>query len=183
MKILWVSFFIITLDRLSKTLIKHYLDLHESILVIGPDFFRLSYIENFGIVFGWSFGNIFLRNAFTIIAVILLLFYFYNQRQAPIIIRFPLALIIGGALGNLWDRLVYGSVIDFLDFDFPNFIHERFPVFNIADSSITTGMTILVIYIVFFDKHRKTISLEVKDDIAAGGDINNSFSASKEGTD
>lgn len=174
---------IIALDRLSKLLVMRYMELHQSIVIVGPDFFRLSYVENPGIAFGITFGNGIILTIFTIAAVILLAFYLYNQRRGLFPPRLSLAIILGGAIGNLWDRLLYGRVVDFLDFDFPDFITIRFPVFNIADSSVTVGMTILIIYMIFFEPRKKLTSLEVNDDNAVGRDNPSSFPAAKEGAD
>jgi signal peptidase II len=69
--------------------------------------------------------------------------------------KFSYSLIIGGAIGNLIDRLAFGSVTDFFDVDFPDFLMERWPVFNIADSSIVIAITILLIYTIFFESRRK----------------------------
>jgi signal peptidase II len=70
----------------------------------------------------------------------------------PRLVELSLALILGGALGNLFDRVRFGYVTDFFDFDFPDFIMTRWPVFNIADSAVTTGVTLWCVYLVFFAK-------------------------------
>jgi len=61
----------------------------------------------------------------------------------------PLALIMGGALGNLTDRLRWGEVVDFISVDFPDFLMERWPTFNVADSAVSVGVTILILFSLF----------------------------------
>ncbi len=63
-------------------------------------------------------------------------------------------MILGGAFGNLIDRIFFGGVTDFIWWDFPDFIMERWPVFNIADSSIVVAICLLVVYYLFFREEK-----------------------------
>ena len=141
----------LALDQSTKWLIKTSMRLFQSIPVFGQDFFRLTYIENDGIIFGLPFGSRIFLTVITIFAIIFLIYYITRMNYAPAAPKIALGLILGGAFGNFADRLLRGSVVDFLDFDFPDFIMERWPVFNAADSSVNLGMTILIIYLLFFD--------------------------------
>lgn len=127
-----LSFIIILFDQITKYLALKYLVLHKSIPVI-PDIFHLSLVHNPGIAFG-LFGNQgqFLTGI-VFICLAGLAFLSYQMRGADLIQRVPLAFIIGGAVGNLIDRLIFGYVVDFLDF-------RVWPVFNVADSFITVGV-------------------------------------------
>jgi signal peptidase II len=144
--------------------------LHQSIPVLGRDFFRLTYVENRGIAFGLSFGNSILLTIITIGAVFFLIYYIVRMRNSHFAPRMAMAFILGGALGNLCDRFFRGQVVDFLDFDFPDFIMSRWPIINLADSSVTIGMTILIVYLLFFDKPQKNPSLEEPDHAPVRGD-------------
>lgn len=62
------------------------------------------------------------------------------------------SLIVAGAIGNLIDRIYLGSVTDFLDFDFPDFLMERWPIFNVADSAICVAIGLYIIYVLFYEK-------------------------------
>lgn len=153
---------ITVLDQVSKYIVKQSMHLYESINVIG-DFFRLTYIENPGMAFGIQFDNRILFTILSIAAAVIVFIYLLRMMNEKFIFRFSLALILGGAVGNLIDRLIYGRVVDFFDveffdvslpafnflfLDFPGYSMTRWPVFNIADSAVTCGM-ILLTYIIF----------------------------------
>ena len=174
MRILYVSFVIVIIDQLSKIYVKGFSIpflnfIHkgmyegERINVIG-NFFRITFIENPGMAFGFDPGlNMKLWvSVFSLVASIGLIVYLYKIRDQHISLRLSIAFILGGAIGNLIDRmfygifyhyapLFYGRVVDFLDFDFFHFSlfghdYNRWPIFNIADASVTTGVLILLIF-------------------------------------
>jgi signal peptidase II len=172
---LWISLVIFVLDQVTKFIIKSTMALHESFSVIG-DFLRITYIENPGMAFGLSFGDNVFFTVFAVIASLAILVYMFKMKGEHILARIAMAFIFGGALGNLLDRLLRGSVVDFIDteffnvhipaFDFmfinfPGFSMHRWPVFNVADMGVTIGMILLFIFIIFEDDHPKE---EDKDD-------------------
>ncbi len=136
--------------------------LGNSIPVFG-DFLRITFIENPGMAFGIEVvdGKIFLT-MFSIAASIGILFYLYLMRSEKLLFRLSLALILGGAIGNLIDRVFYGviygesslfhgKVVDFIDADFFNidflgFQLSRFWVFNIADASVSIGVVMMLLF-------------------------------------
>jgi signal peptidase II len=136
------------LDRLTKLWIEHRLNEFDSIPVI-PGLFRIVHTENPGAAFGFlADGNVLLRVAVLIgVSVIVVLFValaLWSHRTsftAPVS-RLGLALILGGAIGNLWDRIFRGTVTDFLEIYQGNW---TFPAFNVADSAITIGAVLLLI--------------------------------------
>lgn len=180
MRVLYLTFGVIFIDQLSKFYIKGieipFLNISftgmyigESIRVIG-NFFKITYIENPGMAFGFNPGSDFKLwiSIFSLIASIGLLVYLYIVRNNTLSLRIALAMILGGAVGNLIDRafygiiykyspVFYGKVVDFLDFDFFNFAifgrnYERWPIFNIADAAVTIGVMILLL---FYRQHKK----------------------------
>ena len=142
--------------------------LGESIPVIG-DFFKITFTENPGMAFGFDPGSDFklFISVFSLVASIGLLVYFYTIRKKSLSLKIAIALILGGAVGNVIDRmfyglifdyapLFYGKVVDFFDFDFFNFSifgrsYDRWPIFNIADAAVSIGVLILL----FFYKHHE----------------------------
>lgn len=134
---------------------------------IFGDFVRLTYIENPGMAFGIDIGGKLFFSLFSILASIGILIYLYRSRNEHVAFRIALALILGGAVGNLIDRvfygvlfqeapLFYGKVVDFLDADFFNvnlfgYQLSRWPVFNIADASVTCGVILMLF------AHKKTL--------------------------
>jgi signal peptidase II len=145
---LW-AILVIVADRISKMLVIDNMTLGESIPLIGNNFLRFTYVQNPGIAFGIHiFPNTF-HLVFSLAASVVLIIYLFHIRGQSSFLKIPLSLILGGALGNAIDRIFYGQVIDFIDFDFPNFIMSRWPVFNLADSAVTIGMILLVIYLIF----------------------------------
>jgi len=150
----WPAFLVLLLDQITKLSIRLSLAPGESIPVLGPDFFLLTHVRNTGVAFGLQPGGIVflaLFNAAASLGLIYLLLRSSRQTTAesPRLVQFALALILGGALGNLIDRVAFGRVTDFLDFDFPNFIMTRWPVFNIADSAVLIGVTLWSFYLLF----------------------------------
>jgi len=144
------SLTIVILDQLSKFLVVCTIQLHESIPVING-FFNLVHIRNRGIAFGFMNrpgGNLiftFLITS-TIGAIVLLVLWFLRLKNENIGIIFGLSLIIGGAVGNLIDRLRLREVIDFLDFYIGPY---HWPAFNVADSAITVGAFWVAINMIF----------------------------------
>ncbi|MCC6544518.1 MAG: signal peptidase II [Nitrospirae bacterium] len=141
------------IDQLSKYAVQHMLTLHDPMEVIAG-FFNITYIFNPGAAFG-LFGNIsetarmIILVGISLIAFAILFYIYIKIRERDNLILVPIALIIGGALGNLIDRIRFQMVVDFLDFYWGHF---HWPAFNIADAAITVGTLILVITILFTKK-------------------------------
>ena len=144
---------VIVLDQLTKLHIMQTMRLHESIPII-PNLFSLTYIRNPGAAFGLLAGS---SNAFrmvffgltSIFALGLLGTILLRMPERDWVGRLSVAGILGGAVGNLIDRLRYGEVIDFLDVYIENY-HWR--AFNVADSAITVGVIFLIIHFAFEKK-------------------------------
>ena len=137
-------------DQATKQVILATMALHETIEVI-PGFFSLTHIHNPGGAFGFMAGQpqgvrtVLFLVVSTLAAVFVLYLYKTTPRTLPWLLG-ALALIFGGAVGNLIDRIRFGVVVDFLDF-YVKGLH--WPAFNMADSAITVGMTVLVFHILF----------------------------------
>lgn len=141
---------VVLLDQISKYLVLQYMPLHQSIRVI-PGFFSLTHVHNPGGAFGFMAQNssplrhwLFLAAAF--FALVMILYFYHQTPQSRPLFGAALALIFGGAVGNLIDRLRFGEVVDFLDV-YLGYLH--WPTFNIADSAVTIGVTIFIIHILF----------------------------------
>ncbi len=139
---------IILADRVTKLMIPKFMALHESIPLI-KNFFHLTYVRNmggaFGVLAGWDSP---LRRVFFIVASIgalVLLGFLYKQALSSPYkgLRLSLVAIAGGAIGNLYDRLLMGEVVDFLDVFVGRY---HWPAFNVADSAITVGACVLFFY-------------------------------------
>ncbi|HAZ08084.1 MAG TPA: signal peptidase II [Elusimicrobia bacterium] len=129
---------IIFLDRLSKIFFSKLLSAGESLPII-KNVFHMTLVHNTGIAFGLFKDQGIVFIIIPVIAVILLIFnifYYKNNKELSRTYILGFSLILGGAIGNLVDRINYGYVIDFIDFRF-------WPVFNIADSAITIGAIII----------------------------------------
>ncbi|NGZ03848.1 MAG: signal peptidase II [Nitrospira sp. WS238] len=144
---------IILLDQLTKQQIMQTMRLHESIPII-PNLFSLTYIRNPGAAFGLLAGS---SNAFrmvffgltSIFALGLLGTILLRMPEQDWVGRVSVAGILGGAIGNLIDRLRFGEVIDFLDVYIETY---HWPAFNVADSAITVGVIFLIIHFAFEKK-------------------------------
>lgn len=141
---------VVIFDQITKIVILNYIPLNISIPVI-PGFFSITHIHNPGGAFGLLANQspelrilIFLFVSFLAIC---LLFYFYkNIPSTHLLLSIGFALILGGAAGNLIDRIRFGKVVDFLDFYIKNL---HWPAFNIADSAITIGISIFIYHVLF----------------------------------
>ena len=129
-------------DRISKILVITNMSVFDSFEVIN-NFFSITYARNFGSAFSSFRGGryIFIMVAILVI-VALFIFLKNNLKKINILDKICVSLILGGSLGNLLDRIIYGYVIDFLDF---NILGYNYPIFNFADSFIVVGTIILLI--------------------------------------
>lgn len=150
----------IILDQVTKFYIQQAIRLNESVIVIH-DFFSLTYIRNPGAAFGFfadqsaGFRSIFFF-IISVIALSLLLFFFAQTPKEDTSNLLAISLLFGGAIGNLIDRLRLGEVVDFLDFYIGRF---HWPAFNVADSAITVGISLLMFYLFWPKKEMQTAGL------------------------
>jgi len=137
---------VVGLDQFTKWLVMLNFRLYETKVII-PGLFSLTYITNTGAAFGLLAGEQTLaRQAFFVavamIALIVMFFSYRHLRTQGALFIYAIGLIAGGALGNLIDRVRFGSVVDFLDF----YINRHhWPAFNVADSSITIGVGLFIL--------------------------------------
>ncbi len=198
MRVLILSGLIVLCDQASKLMIKGveipWLGISLPGLPYGAsrpllgNFLRLTYIENPGMAFGIDVGGKLFFSIFSVVASVAIVIYLYHARKEPLGFRLSLAMILGGAVGNLIDRvfygvvfhegpLFYGKVVDFFDLDFfkVDFLGyhlSRWPVFNIADATVTIGVLMLV----FFhrrgsDEKKKTPALVTESVVPAPGEV------------
>jgi signal peptidase II len=140
------------LDQLIKLIVTANMNLHDEISII-PNFFSLYYIKNTGAAFS-IFGNktLFLI-IISLICLIVLKNYIKKLKSVTNLSIISLGLMTGGIIGNLFDRILYKSVIDYLSF---NFFGYSFPVFNLADIGITVGAALLILDLIIEDKKKKS---------------------------
>ncbi|NOX66433.1 MAG: signal peptidase II [Chlorobi bacterium] len=197
MKVLYISLAVFITDQLSKLAVKGFsipflnfnwegMHYGQSIDVLGK-FFRITYVENPGMAFGFEVGVIqkLFLSLFTLVAAVAIFYYLYRSKDDGLALRVGLALILGGALGNLIDRtfygvifdyapLFYGKVVDFLQFEFWDFTlfghtYETWPIFNIADSAVSVGVGVILVF------HReKKHELADSDEITSDDKTNHS---------
>jgi signal peptidase II len=157
---LFIALIVVLLDRWTKHMVAQRISLYSHIQVI-PGFFRLTHTENTGAAFSlfadspapWKTALLIGFSALALVVVSILL---WKNHHAHLATGIGLSLILGGALGNLWDRLARGRVVDFLLFYFRRY---QWPVFNLADSAIVVGAGLLVLEIVFHKSNAPEDSL------------------------
>jgi signal peptidase II len=138
---------IIVFDHITKWLAGSMLD-RSRVIEIIPGYLRFSYVENSGVAFG-LFNNVesawkpFVLAAMAVVAVTAIIFYGTRLPRERILLQLALALCMGGIIGNFIDRITRGYVVDFIEFHIHKAFH--FPNFNIADSAITIGISLLLI--------------------------------------
>jgi signal peptidase II len=147
----WISLaiaaLIVLLDRISKLWIVAHIPSGHAIVVI-PKIFRLTHVLNTGAAFSMFEGSAsphLVRNlliGFSIVAVVVVLFLIWKMGRGISLTSVALALILGGAVGNLYDRIRFSYVVDFLEV---HIVHYHWPDFNVADSAIVVGACLLLI--------------------------------------
>lgn len=138
-----VAAVVLILDQLTKKLIDANLELFEQISVIGQ-FFLITHVLNDGAAFSMLPGASTLFISITIVVVIGIIWYIERSRKTGgrTLLLTALGLVLGGALGNFIDRVLYGHVIDFLQFNFGSY---TFPIFNVADIGIVIGVGLILL--------------------------------------
>jgi len=148
---------VVILDQVTKSIIQRTMQLHESIPVIDA-FFNLTYIRNTGAAFGLFAGSANgLRIAFfgtvSVVAIVFLWTLYVKIPREAALGRLAISLVMGGAIGNLVDRIRFGEVVDFLDFFIGSY---HWPAFNVADSCISVGVTLLIWHFILADRRLAT---------------------------
>ncbi len=141
MRSLWISGVVLLLDQVSKRMVVESMMLGDSIPVLGS-FFRLTYIQNPGAVFGLRLGGNVAHLVFAGVALILVAVMWLRLPPHERLAAAGLALVLGGAIGNVIDRIRFSAVIDFLDFGIGS---VRWWVFNVADAAVTVGAVLLIL--------------------------------------
>ena len=142
-KIFIGSFIFLIIDIISKIIIKNTMSLNESITLI-PNFFKLTYVLNDGAAFSILEGKQIFLIILAIMALGILIYYVFKEKLTNYRV-FYYSLLIAGILGNLLDRIVYNSVVDFLDF---NLFGYNAPIFNLADTFIVISVLLIFIEII-----------------------------------
>ncbi len=145
-----LALLVVTLDRWTKRLVATRIAMYRHIQII-PGFFRLTHTENTGAAFSLfadspSHWKTALLIGFSVVAMTVVSWLLWKQSRALTLTGIALSLILGGATGNLWDRVASGRVVDFLLFYVKGY---QWPVFNLADSAIVVGASLLVLEILF----------------------------------
>ena len=145
-----LALFVVLIDRWTKRLVAAHIAMYTHIQVI-PGFFRITHTENTGAAFSLfadspSHWKTAMLISFSVVAMIVVSVLLWKQSRALTMTGIALSLILGGAVGNLWDRVASGRVVDFLLFYVKTY---QWPVFNLADSAIVVGASLLVLEIIF----------------------------------
>jgi signal peptidase II len=146
-----IAALVVILDQASKRIIWEVFQYRGGAEVIDG-FFRISLSKNKGAVFGILAGTKNLLLVVTIVSIGVLIFFAYRMRYAPTHKRVYLGLILGGAFGNLIDRLAAGEVLDFLDMGVGVY---RWPTYNVADIAVTVGAVLLILGYVLHPSSQK----------------------------
>ena len=152
MKVFFISIIVVVLDQITKLAVRYSFEYGVPHKIIG-NWVRLTYIENPGMAFGIQVGGQPFFTVFAVIATVIIFVYILKARDEKMSVRSALGMILGGAIGNLIDRFLYGKVVDFVDIGFGTI---RWPIFNVADSAVTVGMMILIVFVVFDKSSKQT---------------------------
>lgn len=153
--LLGIVLLLIALDQWSKDLVREQIALGSEVYPIPflAPFFRFTYVKNTGAAFGiFQNANTPLLILSILISLVVLWLYFKAEDE-PLVFRISLAMMLGGAIGNMIDRIRFGFVIDFIAVG-------RFPVFNIADSAVTVGVAIMLIAMLIQERKEKSKTID-----------------------
>lgn len=172
MYIILIIISIISLDQLSKLLVVNTMAENQTIGFI-KGFIDFTYRKNTGVAFGMLSEHRWLYMSFTTIMLIAMVVFLIKNKNAHKLIKIAIAFLIGGGAGNMIDRLFrVGTdgkqfVVDFLEFTFVDFA-----IFNVADSFITFGAILLVIYVIFLEKKYPIFTVPKKEDSETDPEVN-----------
>ena len=139
---------VVILDQIIKNFVVDTMALYESIPVL-QDIFHITYIHNTGAAFSIMAGQISILILLPLLMIIAaVVFMLIMRKKGHPLMMTSVALIAGGGIGNLVDRIALGYVVDYLDF-------RVFPIFNLADIAVCVGCGLLVLYVLFFDGKQK----------------------------
>lgn len=140
----------VILDQATKLLVVNTMDYGQPIVFI-KNIFSFQYIHNYGAAWGMFSNHRWVFMLITSLALIAMPIILYRYRKLHFLFGLSLSLFIGGAIGNMIDRVFLGYVVDFLEFTFIDF-----PIFNVADICVVCGAIIMMVYVIFFDKELLT---------------------------
>ncbi len=143
-KVMLVSIFSVAIDQIIKLIITYFMSLNSSIIII-KNFFSITYVMNNGAAWSILSGHSWFLILMAILALNLIYIFFIKDKVLNKFEIIVYGLLIGGILGNLIDRILYGKVVDYLDFTIFNY---NFPIFNFADIFICVSVFLLIIGII-----------------------------------
>ena len=141
-KIIINSIILLIIDIVIKLIISNKLIFNQSIKVIN-NFFYIIYVKNTGVAWSILSGKINLIIVITLIIIAILIIYIFNKKSYSVLEIISYSMILSGSIGNLIDRIIYGYVIDYLDF---NILGYNYPIFNFADMCIVIGIILILIF-------------------------------------
>ena len=142
LKIIINSIILLIIDIVIKLIISNKLIFNQSIKVIN-NFFYITYVKNTGVAWSILSGKINLIIVITLIIIAILIIYIFNKKSYSVLEIISYSMILSGSIGNLIDRIIYGYVIDYLDF---NILGYNYPIFNFADMCIVIGIILILIF-------------------------------------
>lgn len=157
-----ISIIIFLIDQFSKYWVKANLELYEPKNIIG-NYLRFTFCENSGMAFGIQLGGfIHILTLISIFFTLYIIFFLYKNLNNKFLIKLSIAFVLGGALGNIYDRSLMflfpdkvGGVVDFIDVGIN--LSTRWYIFNVADSAITIGIIFYFIHSIFFEKDKSKL--------------------------
>lgn len=139
--LIWLTLVVILLDMVSKYIVSKLLIVNESVMII-KNFFNITYVRNTGAAFSIFSENTFLVMVISFMIIMGIILYISKNKPSNKIEKISYSLILGGAIGNFIDRIIYGYVRDFIEIDIFGW---DYPIFNLADVFVVVGVILLVI--------------------------------------
>ena len=159
LKSLSVAGLVVIFDQITKQIVRNSMALGESFDILGS-VVRFTFVENKGLAFSIKVSNLAIFTGLSFVVTAVLFYYLYKYRNEGLSVYLPLALIFGGAIGNMIDRILFSKVVDFIDVGISSY---RWPVFNIADSAVSVGLVWFFIASWVMNEEEEEPEIEVAD--------------------
>ncbi len=150
MKYYILALFLIAIDQITKYIVVTRMEIGEQIELMANFLYFTSH-RNSGAAWGMLQGQMWLFYIVTVIVIIVVIYFMQTYRDQPLL-QLGFAFILGGAIGNFIDRILFQEVVDFIDVYIFGY---NFPIFNIADAALTVGVILMIILILFEDNQPK----------------------------
>ena len=153
-----IIIFSVAADQITKYLVLQNIEMYEEVAVL-PGIFHFTYIENKGAAFGMLSEHRWVFLVISTIAIVIFIAYLIKYKPKDVLLRASLSMVVGGGIGNMIDRCIRGSVVDFIEVEFIDFY-----VFNVADMFVCVGCGLMILYMILSELKESKAKKAIKEE-------------------